>query len=94
MKFLASRLSEGNKIFPSEVELLPDGVQLKIPGLFSSDTKFITYKSITGIEINSPMVGYSSITFSYGGNKDVIGGFSASDAKQIKEEILNSTKGN
>jgi hypothetical protein len=87
MKFVASRLSEGNKLFPSEIILEVSGIEIKIPGLLSSDTKFISYDGISAVEINSPMIGFSTITIFHSGNKVTAHGFSKDDAKAVKDEI-------
>jgi hypothetical protein len=87
MKFIASRLSEGNKLFPAEIAIDEGGLEIKIPGFFSGDTKFIGYESISAVEINTPMIGYSTLVFYHSGNKVVAHGFTKADAKAIKEEI-------
>lgn len=87
MKFIASRLSEGNKIFPAEIVIDDSGLEVKIPGFFSGDTKFISFESISAVEIDSPMVGYSTLAFFHNGNKVTAHGFTKADAKKIKEEI-------
>lgn len=87
MKFTASRLSAGNKIFPAEITLEETGFEVKIPGLFSGDSKFISYDSISAVEINTPMIGYSTLTFFHSGNKVTAHGFTKEDTELIKEEI-------
>ncbi len=89
MKFVASRLSEGNKIFPAEIHIEENGIKVKIPGFFSGDTRFINYEHITAVDINTPMIGYSSITFYNQGNKAFAHGFRKDEARQIKEAIDN-----
>ena len=87
MKFIASRLSEGNKIFPAEILIDESGLEVKIPGFFSGDTKFIGFGHISAVEIESPMIGYSTLAFFHDGNKVTAHGFTREDAKKIKEEI-------
>lgn len=87
MKFTASRLSEGNKLFPAEIIISESGLEVKIPGFFSGDTKFISYDSISAVEINTPLFGYSTLTFYHSGNKVTAHGFTKNDAQSIKEEI-------
>ena len=87
MKFVASRLSEGNKIFPAEIHIEENGIKVKIPGFLSGDTKFINYEHITSVDISTPMIGFSSITFYNQGNKAFAHGFKKEEAKQIKEAI-------
>ncbi len=87
MKFIASRLSEGNKLFPAEVIINDTGLEVKIPGFFSGESKFISYDSISAVEIDTPMIGYSTLAFFHNGNKVTAHGFTKTDAAKIKEEI-------
>jgi len=87
MKFVASRLSEGNKIFPSEIYLEPTGITIKIPGLFSGETKQFDYNHIASVEIDTPMIGFSTITIFAGGTQMSANGFTKEEAKQIKNGI-------
>ena len=87
MKITASRLSEGNKIFPAEIHVEPTGVTIKIPGLFSGDSKYFDFQNIASVDINTPMVGYSTITIYAGGTKMTAHGFTKSEVKQVKEAI-------
>jgi hypothetical protein len=74
MKYVASRLSEGNKLFPAEIITEENGITIKIPGLFSGDT-------------TTPLIGYSTIRFYHSGNKVEAHGFSKSDVNEIKTFI-------
>lgn len=87
MKFIASRLSKGNKIFPAEILIEGNGIKVRIPGLFSGNTQFISYEKISSVEIDSPMIGYSTLSFFHDGNKVVVHGFTKSDAEMIQQEI-------
>ena len=87
MKFTASRLSEGNKVFPAQILLEENGVEVKILGLFSGDSKYLNYEDITAIEIDTPMIGFSTIRLFHNGNKVEVHGFSKSDVKEIRKVI-------
>ncbi|MEB0262279.1 MULTISPECIES: hypothetical protein [unclassified Mucilaginibacter] len=87
MKYVASRLSEGNKLFPAEIMTEDNGITIKIPGLFSGDTTTIAYDSISAVEIDTPLIGYSTIRFYHSGNKVEAHGFSKSDVNEIKTFI-------
>ncbi len=87
MKFTASRLSSGNKLFPAEIYLEPTGITIKIPGLFSGETKQFDFNHIASVEIDTPMMGFSTITFFAGGTKMSASGFTKAEVKQIKEGI-------
>ena len=87
MKFIASRLSSGNKLFPSEIYLEPTGITIKIPGLFSGETKQFDFNHIASVEIDTPLIGFSSITIFAGGTMMAANGFTKAEVKQIKEGI-------
>lgn len=87
MKFTASRLSEGNKMFPTEIHLEENSIEIKAPGLFSGDSKYLNYEDITSIEVDSPMVGFSKLRLFMNGNKIEVHGFSKSDIKEIRKII-------
>ncbi len=89
MKYIASRLSEGNKLFPSEIYLEPTGITIKIPGLFSGETKHFDYNHIASVEIDTPMIGFSRITIFAGGTQMSANGFTKEEVKQIKYGIEN-----
>ncbi|QXV67180.1 hypothetical protein FPZ42_01180 [Mucilaginibacter achroorhodeus] len=87
MKYTASRLSEGNKIFPAQVIVEPTGITVRIPGFFSGDETTVAYNSISAVEIDTPLIGFSTIRFYHNGNKVEAHGFSKADAKAIKQAI-------
>ncbi|HTB52300.1 MAG TPA: SHOCT domain-containing protein [Ferruginibacter sp.] len=87
MKFIASRLSKDNKLFPSEIYLESTGITIKIPGLFSGETKHFDYNHIASVEIDTPLIGFSAITIFAGGTKMSANGFTKAEVKQIKEGI-------
>jgi len=83
--YKASRLSDGNGIFPAEIHIEETEIMLKFPGFFSGKSKHIVYQQIEGVNIDAPMIGYSTITFVVGGEKIVGHGFTKSEAKEIKQ---------
>src|SRR5665213_2998631 len=87
MKFTASRLSEGNKIFPAEIYLDSIGVTVRIPGLFSGESKQFDFNHIVSVDINTPMIGFSTITIFAGGTKMSAHGFTKIEVKQIQQGI-------
>ena len=87
MKFTASRLSEGNKVFPAEIHLEENSIEIKVPGLFSGDSKYINYEDITSIEVDSPMVGFATLRLFTTGSKVEVHGFTKSDIKEIRKVI-------
>ena len=87
MKITASRLSEGNKIFPAEIIIEPNGLTVKIPGLFSGKSRHLDYQNIGEVSVDAPLVGYSTITFFTAGTKVTAHGFTSGEVKQIKKAI-------
>jgi hypothetical protein len=87
MKFKASRLSEGNKVFPAEITLEDNSVEIRIPGLFSGDSKYLNYQDISAIEVDKPMIGFCTIRLLVNGNKIEVHGFSKADVKEIRRII-------
>lgn len=84
MKFISSRMSSGNKLFPPEIYIEANGITIKRPGVFSSNKTFIGYKDIVSISLDSPVIGYSTITFFTNSNQIIINGFSKKDTEAIK----------
>jgi uncharacterized membrane protein YdbT with pleckstrin-like domain len=91
--FIASRLTAGNKLFPAEIIIDQDGVTLKIPGLFSGNEKTIPYTRISSVDINCPLIGYSTISIETTGEGSIKAhGFTKTEVTRIKERILAKIK--
>ncbi len=87
--YVASRMSDGNKVFPCKISIGGNGVTLKIPGFLRGQEATIPFSRISAVDIDCPLIGYSSITISTTGEGNVIGhGFSKSEVKEMKEMIL------
>jgi hypothetical protein len=93
MTITASRLSEGNKLFPAEVYIEPNGLTIKFPGMFSGQSKHLDYQQIGEVSIDTPLVGFSSITFFTAGTRVYANGFTSDEVRQIKEAIDNGKTG-
>jgi hypothetical protein len=87
MKFTASRLSEGNKIFPTEIYLESTGITIRIPGLFSGESKHFDFNHIASVEIDTPLIGFSTIRIFAGGTQMSANGFTKAEVLQIKDAI-------
>jgi hypothetical protein len=86
--FEANRLSDGNKIFPAKISIDEFGVTLKIPGFLGGKEKTLSYLDISSVNIDTPMVGYSKITFrTIGFDQIYATGFSKADAIEIKQMV-------
>jgi len=87
MKYTASRLSEGNKIFPAEINIESNGVTVRIPGFFSGQSRHLDFQNIGEVSVVTPLVGYSTISFYTAGTRVTAHGFTTNQANQIKYEI-------
>lgn len=87
--FTASRVSEGNRIFPSKITIDELGVTLKIPNFFSGNVKTIPYRRIASVDIDYPFVGYSTIIIETTGEGSIMAhGFTKKEVIRMKELIL------
>jgi uncharacterized membrane protein YdbT with pleckstrin-like domain len=87
--FTASRLSQGNRVFPSRINIDQQGVTLKVPGLFSGNEKTIPFNRISSVDIDCPMVGYSTIVINTTGEGNIRAhGFLKKEVNRMKALIL------
>jgi hypothetical protein len=87
--YTASRLTEGNKLFPAKIILEDNGVTFKVPSFFSGEETTIPYSRISSVNVNSPFVGYSDIIIETTGEGKVqVHGFTATEVKEMKQVIL------
>ena len=83
--YKASRASVGNRLFPAEIHIEETEIMLKFPGFFSGKSRHIVYQQIEGVNIDTPMIGYSTITFVVGGEEIIGHGFTKKEVTEIKE---------
>lgn len=89
--FVASRLSDGNKVFPCKIIIYDNSVSLKIPGFFKGEEATIPFSQVAAVDIECPLVGYSSITIETTGEGNIVAhGFTKSEVKEMKELILEN----
>ena len=87
--FIASRLTDGNRIFPSKIVIDEQSVTFKVPGLFSGNEKTIPFNRISSVDIDCPLVGFSTIIIETTGEGNVRAhGFTKTEVKRMKELIL------
>jgi len=87
--FIASRLTVGNKIFPSKIIIDQRGVTFKIPGLFSGNEKTVPYNRIASVDISCPFIGFSTIILETTGEGKILAhGFTKNEVVKMKELIL------
>jgi hypothetical protein len=87
--FEASRLTEGNKVFPTQVIITKNSVTINKPGLFSSDEKTIPMSHITHVDVHCPFMGFSSVTFGTEDTPIKVFGFTKSEVKEMKEVVMS-----
>ena len=89
-EFTASRLTEGNRVFPSKIVIDNIGVTLKDPGLFSGKEKTIPFNRISAVDYETPFIGYSTIIIETTGEGQIkLHGFTKSEVKKMKNLILS-----
>ena len=82
-KYTASRLSEGNKLFPPSIIVEEGGLTVKFPSLFSGEEKFIEFDDISSISFDAPVVGFTELTLNIRGAITTVKGFYKDDCKAI-----------
>ncbi len=87
MKYISSRLSSGNKTFPTEIHIEPAGISIKEPGVFKSKSTFISFVDIVSVSIDNPMVGYSTLTFFTNSTAVSVNGFTKKQSEEINALI-------
>ena len=92
MKYKASRWSDGNKVFPTTIEVGEQGLTVRIPGLFSGQTRYLTFHQIGEVRIRTPLVGFSTISFFSAGTQVSAHGFTKDEVHQIKDAIEKGQK--
>ncbi len=86
--FTASRISEGNVLFPPTIIFDDNGVTVRCPFIFSGKSTYIPYSCISSVHIETPIVGFSTISFYAFGNLVSIHGFLRSEAIQMRQIII------
>ena len=89
-KYTASRLSEGNKIFPGVMIIDEQAVTFKLPGLFNGKETTIPMNRISSVDIETPLIGYSTIIIETTGEGRILAhGFTKTEVKEMKKELLS-----
>ena len=90
--YQASKLAAGvSKVFPHKITITDNSVTITEPGLFSNKEKTIPFSKIASVNINSPLVGFSTITIETTGNDSLtINGFTKDEVREMKQTILGN----
>ena len=87
--YTASRLAEGNRLFPASLQIGDDGITIKFPFLLSGKEITILYKKISAVKIKTPIIGFSDIIIDTTWKDSfILHGYIASEVRIIKSEIL------
>ena len=92
-KYVASRLADGNKLFPPQIQIEAYGIKVRIPGFFKGKETFIPYEDIYSVSVDSKFIGFSTITFSSRGTWIAVHGFTKSQVNDIKRDIEKGKDG-
>lgn len=92
-KYVASRLSDGNKLFPPHIVVEINGLKVKIPGFWKGKEIFIPYDEIASVSVNSRLIGFSTLRFYTSGTEVVVHGFTKSQVEDIKRDIESGQSG-
>jgi hypothetical protein len=86
--FSASRLTEGNRVFPTRIEVGPDRVTRIKPRLMGSTEESIAIPNVASVQIETGVV-FSDIRIdSTGGTNPIVShGHTKGDARRIRELI-------
>jgi len=89
--YVASKLAPGvNKVFTHSITIDNSGVKIKQPGLFSIKEKTIPFSKIASVDVDCPMIGFSSITIQTTGEGSINSiGFLKNEVMEMKDYILS-----
>lgn len=89
--YQASKLASGvSKIFPHKVTITNNSVTIIEPGLFSNKEKTIPFSKIASVDVDCPMIGFSTIRIETTGNDNLtINGFTKDEVNEMKQSILS-----
>lgn len=87
-RYVSSRLTSGNFLFPDEVSIAEDGIHFVKRRVFGSDEEIISYGKIASVKLNSGIF-FADITVeTTGGSQPIfINGLMKGGAQEIKEAI-------
>ena len=87
--FTATRISEGNAVFPPKIIFDDSGVTVKRPALLNRQRSYVPYKAISSVDIDNPLIGFSSISISAYGKTITVHGFYSHEVEEMKRIIEN-----
>lgn len=82
--YKASRISKDNTLFPPTVIFNEKGVKVILPSLLRKKEGFIPYSAITEVHVETPLIGFSSISFEGYGTRYNLTGFKKDEVNHMK----------
>jgi len=92
MKYTSSRLSSGNKVFPTEIHIEATGIKIKEPGIYNSKSTYIAFPDIVSISIDNPLIGFSTLTFFTNSTTLIVTGFTKKQSDEINTIVLEKKR--
>lgn len=81
-------------MFPGKITIGDNGVTMHVPSFFSGKETTIPFSRISTVDIQCPLIGFSSITISTAGEGRITAnGFTKAEVKEMKEMILEKING-
>lgn len=88
-EFFASRLTQGNELFPTRIGVSEMGVSIREPGFFSGRERTISFRHIASVQIDCPFIGYSTIEIQTTGQESfTVHGFNSHEARSMRDLII------
>lgn len=88
-EFSASRLVRGNELVPTKIIITDTGVLIREPGFFRGQERFIPFRHISSVQIDTPFIGYSTIEIQTTGQYLFsVHGFNSYEVKAMRELIM------
>jgi uncharacterized membrane protein YdbT with pleckstrin-like domain len=91
--FAASRLTSGNRILPTKLQIDDVGVTIIEPGIFNDSRTTMPFSRIASIDIDCPLIGFSSISIVTSGEGNFrVNGFTKKEVEEMKTLIFKMLK--
>ena len=88
-KFYASRLTRGNELVPTRITIANNGIYIREPGFFNGQEKFLSFRHISSVNIDTPFIGYSTIEIQTTGQELFsIHGFNSYEVRTMRKLIM------
>lgn len=89
--FSASRLTSGNRFLPTRILIDEVGVTIIEPGIFNDSQTTIPFSRIASIDVDCPLIGYSSISLVTSGEGNFrVNGFTQNEVEEMKALIFKN----